>query len=115
MKLHTKKNKKKKQKKTKKKTKQNNKTKLSLNSSVDKSYAYLGRSLRKRVICGPRRSRSACVSAQSDQDLRCQLNESLDTTECISREQMPGCDYANAWDDSESVCILRMLEGCFFD
>ena len=36
------------------------------------------------VICGQRRPRSACASAQSDQDLRCPLTESLDTIECIN-------------------------------
>ena len=34
-------------------------------------------------ICGQRRPRSACASAQSDQDLRCSLTETLDTIECI--------------------------------
>ena len=32
------------------------------------------------VICGPRRPRSACTSAQSDKGLRCPLTESLDTS-----------------------------------
>ena len=41
-------------------------------------------------ICGQRRPRSACASAQSDQDLHCLLTESLDTAECIDGEQMPG-------------------------
>ena len=39
------------------------------------------------IICGQRRSRSACASAQSDQDLHCPLSESLDTTECMNGEQ----------------------------
>ena len=42
-------------------------------------------------ICGQRRPRSACASAQTDQGLRCPLTESLDTTECINGEQIPGC------------------------
>ena len=39
-----------------------------------------------------RRPRSVCVSAQSDQNLHCSLHviESLDTTECMNGEQMPG-------------------------
>ena len=36
-------------------------------------------------ICRQRRPRSACVSAQSDQDLFCPLTESLGTTECQNR------------------------------
>ena len=32
--------------------------------------------------------------AQSDQGLRCPLTESLDTIECINREQRPGWDSA---------------------
>ena len=41
-------------------------------------------------ICGQRRPRSACASAQSDQGHRCPQTESLDTIECINGEQMPG-------------------------
>ena len=37
-------------------------------------------------ICGQRKPRSDCA----DQGFHCRLTESLDTTECINREQMPG-------------------------
>ena len=40
-------------------------------------------------ICGQRRPRSACASAQSDQGLRCPLTKSLNFIECINREQYP--------------------------
>ena len=38
-------------------------------------------------ICGQRRPRSACAFAQSDQDLRCPLTESLETVKYISGGQ----------------------------
>ena len=40
-------------------------------------------------ICGQRRPRSACASAQADQGLHCLLTESLDTTKCMNGEQQP--------------------------
>ena len=46
-------------------------------------------------ICGQRRPRSACASAQSDQGLRCPLTESLDTIECMNGEQMPGWNFTH--------------------
>ena len=60
--------------------------------------SYMGHALWKRVfgICGQRRRRSDCASAQSDQGLCCPLTESFDTTEYINREQMPGWDIAHA-------------------
>ena len=48
-------------------------------------------------ICGQRRSRSACASAQSDQGLQCPLTDSLDTTECMTGEQM------------RFLCMCRMI------
>ena len=54
-------------------------------------------------ICGQRRPRSGCTSAQSDQGLRRPFTESLDTFECINGEKMPGSDIAHAWVESESV------------
>ena len=54
-------------------------------------------------ICGQRKPRSACASAQPDQGSRCPLTKSLDTIECINGEQMPGADIAYAWDESEPV------------
>ena len=53
-----------------------------------------------------------CASGQSDQDLRFPLTESLDTTECINGEQIPDWDFANVWDESQSL-HLRMLEDTF--
>ena len=41
-------------------------------------------------ICGQRRPRSACASAQSDQGLQCPLTEKPDTTICMNGEQRPG-------------------------
>ena len=41
-------------------------------------------------ICGQRRPRSACASAQSNQGLRCPLPESLGTTVCFNGGQKPG-------------------------
>ena len=38
-------------------------------------------------ICGQRRPRSDCASAQSDQGPHCLLTESSDTTECMNGEQ----------------------------
>ena len=63
-------------------------------------------------ICGQRRPRSACASALSDQGLHCPLKESLDTTECINGEQMPGSYFAHAQNDANTH-ILRKLEGRF--
>ena len=40
-------------------------------------------------MCGQRRSKSDCASAWSDQGPYCPLIESLDTTDCINREQIP--------------------------
>ena len=63
-------------------------------------------------ICGQRRPRSACASAQSDQGLHCPLTKSLATTECMNREQVAGWYFARAQDDVNPH-ILRMLEGTF--
>ena len=41
-------------------------------------------------ICGQRRPRSACASAQSDQGPRWPQTEPMDTAECMTVEQMPG-------------------------
>ena len=41
-------------------------------------------------ICGRRRPRSDCASAQSDQGLRCPLTELLVTNVLFTHEQMPG-------------------------
>ena len=49
-------------------------------------------------VCGQRRPRSDCASAQSDLGLRCPLTESLDTTECMNGERKPGWYFAHAQD-----------------
>ena len=57
-------------------------------------------------ICGQQGPRSACASAQSDQDLHCPLTELLDTTECMKRTKawMILCACARR---SESVHFAR--------
>ena len=42
----------------------------------------------------------------------CSLTESLDTTECINREQSPGWYFVHAQDDL-NLCILWMFEALF--
>ena len=61
---------------------------------------------------GQWRPRSACASAQSDQGLHCPLTEPLDTTECMTGEQRPGCYFAHAQDDV-NMRILRTLKAHF--
>ena len=63
-------------------------------------------------ICGQRRPRSVCASAQSDQGLHCPFPESLDTMECINGEQKPRWNLTHAHDLNPH--ILRMLEGILF-
>ena len=63
-------------------------------------------------MCGQRRPNSACTSAQSDQALQCPPTESVDTTESMNGEQMPGQYFAHAQDDL-NLRILRMFEGTF--
>ena len=60
-------------------------------------------------ICVQRRPRSACASAQSDQGLPCPLTESLDITECMTREQRPGWYFAHA----QNELNLHMFVGTF--
>ena len=50
-------------------------------------------------ICGQRRSRSACTSAQSDQGLYYSLKESLETIEYINGDQIPEWDFLHTRDD----------------
>ena len=54
-------------------------------------------------ICGQRRLRSDCASAQSDQGFRCSLTELLDSVEYINGGQMPRRDFAHAWDEAKCV------------
>ena len=54
-------------------------------------YTVSGKRNASSGICGLRRPRSDCASAQSDQGLRCPLTESsLDTRDCVNRQQMHG-------------------------
>ena len=64
-------------------------------------------------MCGQRRPRSDCASAQSAQGLHCPLTESLDTTKCMNGEQRPGWYFGHA-QDYLIMRILRMFEGTFF-
>ena len=64
-------------------------------------------------ICGQRRPRTDCASAQSDQGLRCPLKESLDIKECINGEQMPGSDFTHGWDESESAHVAHARRRLF--
>ena len=64
-------------------------------------------------ICRQRRPRSACASAQPDQDHRCPLTELLENIECINGEQMPGGVLAHAWDESESVLFAHARRHIF--
>ena len=65
----------------------------------------MDRVIQKRIFghMRPRRPRSVCASAQSDQGLRCPLIESLDTIKWINGEQVPGRDFALAWYETKSV------------
>ena len=58
-------------------------------------------------VCGQRRPRSACASAQSDQGLHCPITVSLHKGEQMSKWYFP-----HAQDDL-NLHILRMLEGTF--
>ena len=61
-------------------------------------------------ICGQRRLRSACASAQSNQRLHCPLTESVDTIKCINGEQKLGRVLAHAqneWCESEHFAYAR--------
>ena len=62
-------------------------------------------------ICGQRRPRSACASAQSDLGLRSPLTESIDT---VRGEQRSGWDTEHAHDDL-NLRILRMLEDLYMN
>ena len=58
---------------------------LEVNLDMVESEYHLGWAMRKLVsgVCGQRRPRSACASAQSDQGFNCPLTESLDTIKGI--------------------------------
>ena len=60
-----------------------------------------------------RRPRSPYDSAQSDQDISCPLAEPLNTIECVNREQMPGLDFAHAWNKSEYVHFAHSRKHLF--
>ena len=54
----------------------------------------------------------SCASAQTDQGLYCPLAESLDTIECIKRQQRPGWDLVHVQGDVNPR-ITRMHESNF--
>ena len=60
-------------------------------------------------ICGQRRPRSVCASAQSDQGIHCPLTEALATSECMNRERRPGWYFAHAQDNPNlrNLSILK--------
>ena len=60
------------------------------------------------------KTRSACTSLQTDQGLHYLLTESLDTIECINREQRPGQYFVHAKDDL-NLRIFSHVQGRFFD
>ena len=60
-------------------------------------------------ICGQRRARYACASAQSNQGLPNPLAESLNTTECINDDTLILCTCAGL---SESAQLA--FEGMVF-
>ena len=61
-----------------------------------------------------RRPRSACTSVQSDQGLHCLLKESLDTTECIKRQQRLDWYLVHVQDDLNfCTCSMMMMVWCF--
>ena len=69
-------------------------------------------------ICGERKLRSACTSAQSDQDIRCPLTEAFDITKCMNEEQilMLWWYFTHAQDDLNMRNFLHMFEGmCSLD
>ena len=43
------------------------------------------------------------LTAQADQGLLCPLTDSLNIIKCITGEEMPGLDFAHAWNESDSV------------
>ena len=66
----------------------------------------MGHAVRKRVF-RPMRTAKAQIR------LRCPLTESFDTRECINGEHMPGCDFAHARDESESVHFAHVRRHIF--
>ena len=68
----------------------------------------LGRAIKNvpSGICGQRRLRSDCASAQSDQGLHCSL------TETLNEEQISGWNFVRAQDDLH-LRILRTFKGNF--
>ena len=58
------------------------------------------------------RSRSDCVSAQSDQGLQCRQTESLGTVEGFGGKQIPGWDLVYVQDEVNPY-ILHILKACY--
>ena len=70
--------------------------------------------MRKRIFGYMRTTkvRISLSSAQFDQGLHSPLTESLDTIECMNREQRPGCYFVHV-QDVMTPHILRTFEGTF--
>ena len=58
-------------------------------------------------ICGQRRPRSACPSAQSDQGLRCPLTGQMTLQNVSMGSKCPDETSKHVWDESESVHFLN--------
>ena len=63
-------------------------------------------------ICGQRRPRSACASAQSDQGLHCPLAGSLGTIKCLNGVYMPERNFAHS-SRKHAYIILTPLNPTF--
>ena len=66
-----------------------------------------------RADANRRRPRSACASAQTDQDLCSSLTYSLDSIECINGKQMHGWHFAHAQGESEFVLFAHARRHVF--
>ena len=55
--------------------------------------------------CRQWRPLSACVFAQADQGLQCQLTESMDTVVYMDEQRMPKSDCAEAHDHLDLCCL----------
>ena len=78
--------------------------------SIHISY-HLGQSMPKKVcwgVCGQRRRRSDCASAQSDQSLRCPLAESLGSIEWYLLKRSKISDHTVRMRGLTLVCAVRI-------
>ena len=64
-------------------------------------------------VRGQRMPRSTCAFAQSDQNLRCAVTESLETIDCIGEQRRPWSDCAHAQSDQGLRCFVYGLKSLF--